>query len=215
MRWGGTQRLHPHSAGSTIPHLRPTGSSSGCLPSITTRWFSSGPSDSTSRWTPCPPKLPRKWLQVYLGCIRLSPSCPFRLLHTFLLLRPVRHYPHFWISARGLGPSGTLTRLRRVLPGTHFAPLRLLARLAQISVTLMLSHRGHHPRRTRSPALPGAASPACHPDDLGESICSCLGYFHRWRRSFPSDHRVGTLILQGTRLYGIPDGAVYRFAILP
>ncbi len=45
------------------------------------------------------------------------------------------------ISARGYGPSGTLTRLRRVLPGTHFAPLRLLARLAQISVTLILSHR--------------------------------------------------------------------------
>jgi hypothetical protein len=23
------------------------------------------------------------WLQVRLGCIRFSPSCPFRLLHTF------------------------------------------------------------------------------------------------------------------------------------
>jgi hypothetical protein len=23
-----------------------------------------------------------RWLQVHLGCIRLSPSCPFRLLHT-------------------------------------------------------------------------------------------------------------------------------------
>jgi hypothetical protein len=22
-------------------------------------------------------------LQVHLGCVRLSPSCPFRLLHTF------------------------------------------------------------------------------------------------------------------------------------
>jgi|SRR6478672_13835460 len=26
-----------------------------------------------------------RWLQVRLGCVRLSSSCPFRLLHTFLL----------------------------------------------------------------------------------------------------------------------------------
>ena len=38
-----------------------------------------------------------RWLQVRLGCLRLSPSCPFRLLHTFLSLRPARHYPRLWI----------------------------------------------------------------------------------------------------------------------
>ena len=38
-----------------MPHLWPTGSSSGWPPSITARYFSSCPSDSTSRWTPCPP----------------------------------------------------------------------------------------------------------------------------------------------------------------
>src|ERR1035437_5329037 len=32
-----------------------------------------------------------------LACIRLSPSCPVRFLHTFLLLRPARHYPRVWI----------------------------------------------------------------------------------------------------------------------
>ena len=32
-----------------------------------------------------------------LACFRLSLSCPFRLLHTFLLLRPARNYPRFWI----------------------------------------------------------------------------------------------------------------------
>src|SRR6516165_7110913 len=37
------------------------------------------------------------WLQVHLGGIRLSLSCPCRLLHTFLLLRPARNYPRFWI----------------------------------------------------------------------------------------------------------------------
>src|SRR5215469_11163982 len=26
----------------------------------------------------------KRWLQVRLGCVRLSSSCPFRLLHTFL-----------------------------------------------------------------------------------------------------------------------------------
>ena len=29
--------------------------------------------------------LTRRWLQVRLGCVRLSPSCPSRHLHTFLL----------------------------------------------------------------------------------------------------------------------------------
>jgi hypothetical protein len=38
-----------------LPHLWPTGSSSGWPPSITARYFSSCPSDSISRWTPCPP----------------------------------------------------------------------------------------------------------------------------------------------------------------
>src|SRR5262252_1885093 len=30
--------------------------------------------------------------QVSLGCIQLSPSCPFRRLHTFHFLRPARSY---------------------------------------------------------------------------------------------------------------------------
>src|SRR5215469_8255818 len=32
-----------------------------------------------------------------LACLRLSLSCPFRLRHTFHLLRPARHYPRVWI----------------------------------------------------------------------------------------------------------------------
>ena len=43
------KRLRLHSADSTIPRLWPTGSSSGWLPSITTRCFSSSPSELTSR----------------------------------------------------------------------------------------------------------------------------------------------------------------------
>src|SRR4030095_10783667 len=63
-------RLRRHSADSTLPPLWPTGSSSGWLPSIPARSFSAGPSDSTSRWTPCPPR--------------------FRS-------RPARRYPRLWI----------------------------------------------------------------------------------------------------------------------
>jgi hypothetical protein len=33
-----------------------------------------------------------------LACFRLSLSCPFRLLHTFLSLRPARRYSRFWIQ---------------------------------------------------------------------------------------------------------------------
>src|ERR1700738_4831148 len=47
----------------------------GITPSIAARYFSAGPSDSTSRWTPCPPKYSKRWLQVGLGYIQLSPSC--------------------------------------------------------------------------------------------------------------------------------------------
>src|SRR4051794_22698541 len=70
----------------------------GVAPSITARSFSSGPSDSTSRWTPCPPENCKAWLQVHLGCIRLSSLCPCRLLHTFRFLRPATYYRRFWIQ---------------------------------------------------------------------------------------------------------------------
>lgn len=109
VRWGGTIGLRLHSAGSTIPQLWPTGSSLGELAWMTTRWFSASPSAPTSRWTPCFPKCLglERWRQVGLGCVQLSLACPLRRLQTFLLLRPVRHDPHLWISARGPGPSGT------------------------------------------------------------------------------------------------------------
>src|SRR5271166_4538125 len=69
----------------------------GVAPSTTARYFSAYPSDSASRRTPCPPKHAERWLQVSLACLRLSPSCPKRPLHTFLSLRPARRYPRFWI----------------------------------------------------------------------------------------------------------------------
>lgn len=57
-----------------------------------------GPPSTTARYfSACPSENCRGRLQVHLGCIQLSPSCPFRLLHTFLHLRPARHYSRFWI----------------------------------------------------------------------------------------------------------------------
>ena len=99
---------------------------SGLLPLITTRWFSASLSDPASRRTPCPPKIRRWRLQVSLSVSRLSPSCLTSLSIPFHHLRPMRHYPHLWISARGLGLSGTSTHLTRQLSGTHYAAVQLL-----------------------------------------------------------------------------------------
>src|ERR1035438_3033990 len=48
-----------------------------------------------------------RWLQVRLGCVQLSPSCPFRLLHTCLSPGPARHYPRALLirAPEGLQPS--------------------------------------------------------------------------------------------------------------
>src|SRR6516165_22981 len=117
-------RLRPHSADSTMLRLGRPVHLSGLLPLIATRWFSSSLSDPASRRTPCPPKIRRWRLQVSLSVSRLSPSCLTSLSIPSHPLRPVRHYPHLWISARGLGLSGTSTHLTRQLSGTHYGLFR-------------------------------------------------------------------------------------------
>src|SRR6266851_4158113 len=93
----------------------------GVTPSITARYFSAGPSDSTSRWTPCPPEYGQRWLQVSLGCVQLSPSCPFRPLHTFRFLRPARlRTPLLGYGAPHLSARGTSTLLNNALLSAHF-----------------------------------------------------------------------------------------------
>jgi hypothetical protein len=93
----------------------------GITPSIAARYFSAGPSDSTSRWTPCPPKYSKRWLQVGLGCVQLSPSCPFRPLHTFRFLRPARlRTPLLGYGAPHLSARGTSTLLNNALLSTRF-----------------------------------------------------------------------------------------------
>jgi hypothetical protein len=117
---GDITRLRLRSADSTLPHLWPTGSS-WVSPSLTARYFSAGPSDSTSRWPPCPPKYSEQWLQVSLGCIQLSLSCPFRPLHTFRFLRPARlRTPLLGYGAPHLSARGTSTLLNNALLSAHF-----------------------------------------------------------------------------------------------
>lgn len=130
---------------------------------ITTRWFSASPSNPPSREAPCPPKDNSRWLQVPLGCLPLSRSCPFRVLHTCLALRPVRHYPHFWISTWSLRLSGTSTHLTHVLPGTHCGPLRHPFRpgllLTEVQLVGASYHRWGFPCTGRFPC-------ACMPTPL-------------------------------------------------
>src|SRR5438874_8841315 len=103
-----------------LAHLWPTGSS-WVSPSITARYFSAGPSDSTSRWTPCPPEYNKWWLQVGLGCVQLSPSCPFRRLHNFRFLRPARlRTPLLGYGAHHLSARGTSALLNNALLSAHF-----------------------------------------------------------------------------------------------
>ena len=84
-----------------MPHLWPTGSSSGQPPLITARYFSSCPSDSTSRWTPCPPES----YQLLSGQRGITPAFGYDAPHP---------------SARG-----TLTLLNNVLLSTQYEPVRL------------------------------------------------------------------------------------------
>src|SRR4051795_1224422 len=116
--------LRPHSAGSTIPRLRPTGSSLGIAPVDY---------DPVVLLKPFGPRLATGALPSRSSSM-VAPGRPIRVpafavvphepLHTFHPLWPVRHYPHLRISVRGPGPSGTSTHLTRQLPGTHHAQVR-------------------------------------------------------------------------------------------
>jgi hypothetical protein len=94
----------------------------GVAPSTTARYFSSSPSDPTSRWTPCPPVVSRQYhpLRSCLGCIRR-----FRLrarLGLSLSVYPDQRgvTPAFGYGAPYPSTSGTLTHLIWALPSTHY-----------------------------------------------------------------------------------------------
>src|SRR5450755_1113090 len=58
-------------------------------------------------------------LQVRLGCIRLSPSCPFRLLHTYLSPGPRGITPAFGYGAPHPSARGTSTLRNNALLSAH------------------------------------------------------------------------------------------------
>src|ERR1700730_18533347 len=93
----------------------------GVPPSIMAPYFSAGPSDFTSPSAPRPPKYSKRRLQVGLGCAGLSPSCPFRRLHTSRFLRLARlRTPLLGYGAPHLSARGTSTLLNNALLSAHF-----------------------------------------------------------------------------------------------
>ena len=69
----------------------------------------------------------KRWLQVRPGCVRLSPSCPFRLIHTFLSPGPRGITPAFGYGAPHSSARGTSTLLNSALLSAHYAAVRLPA----------------------------------------------------------------------------------------
>src|ERR1035437_3235632 len=63
----------------------------------------------------------KRWLQVRLGCVQLSPSCPFRLLHTFLSPGPRGITPAFGYGAPHPSARGTSTLPINALLSAHYA----------------------------------------------------------------------------------------------
>jgi hypothetical protein len=59
------------------------------------------------------------WLQVRLGCIRLWPLCPFRLLHTFHFSGQRGYHPAFGYDAPYPRIGGTSTLLINALLSAH------------------------------------------------------------------------------------------------
>src|SRR6266567_5597709 len=80
-----------------------------------------------------------RWLQVGLGCVQLSPSCPFRPLHTFRFLRPARlRTPLLGYGAPHLSARGTSTLLNNALLSAHFL---FADKPPGISVSLQVEHK--------------------------------------------------------------------------
>jgi hypothetical protein len=101
------------------------------------------------------------WLQVRLGCVRLSPSCPFRLLHTFLSPGPRGITPAFGYGAPHPSARGTSTLPINALLSAHYGPLRLPARAAPaVMSSLGPSGSGCPPHPAGSPRFLDCSFPA-------------------------------------------------------
>ena len=102
-----------------------------------------------------------------LACLRLSPSCPFRLLHTFHLPRPARHYPRvrIWRSS--------FERQRDFNPPDQRAAQRTLRR-SPTSPGRTCPHCGFEPSRTGLDP-DRAETPRRSPGSRACCFSACLG----------------------------------------
>jgi len=107
-----------------LPHLWPTGSSSGWPPSITARYFSSCPSDPTSRWTPCPPGSLNGGFRSALSVsgFRLRAHVGFSI--PSILFGRRDNTPAFGYDAPHSSVRGTSTLLNNALLSAQYEPLR-------------------------------------------------------------------------------------------
>src|ERR1700730_11052041 len=99
---------------------------SGWPPSITARYFSSCPSDSTSRWTPCPPEI-HKWVASgppwLVSSFRFRAPLGFSIPPTFSGPRGIT--PAFGYGAPHPSARGTSTLLSNALLSAPYAHIRL------------------------------------------------------------------------------------------
>ena len=100
-------------------HLWPTGSSLGRPPLITARDFSSCLSDSTSRWTPCPPESASGGFRFTLAVsgFRLRARLGFSIPSTSPASEAIN--PAFGYDTPHSSVGGTLTLLNDALLSTH------------------------------------------------------------------------------------------------
>ena len=107
--------------------------------------------------------VPSWGLQVHLGCVRLSPACPCRCLHT-CHLRPARHYPRLWIRPPSSGDRRDLN------PPDHCAAWRTL--------------RASPPPWPARPCPHGSSVGACHAAGRASRVAS-IPLFHACYRHYP------------------------------
>src|SRR5262249_6449951 len=113
----------PQWCGLDLTHLWPTGSSLGD-PLITARNFSSCPSDSISRWTPCPPETAGDGFRSVLAVsdFRLRARLDFSIPFTSPASEAFN--PAFGYNAPHPSVGGTLTLLINALLSTHHGSIR-------------------------------------------------------------------------------------------
>ena len=163
--------------------------------------------------------------QVHLGCVRLSPACPCRYLHT-CHLRPARHYPRLWIrppssgGRRDFNPPDQCAAWRTVrAPPTPVAarplrpvgrgkrPQQRVSRVAPSSFTACrLHYPGGQPDADGCRAADSSAFPAFRPGRRPrQSFGACSEFTHvTARRVAARLHRASVRRLQARRLPPVP-----------